>query len=91
MATSSGTPGIMWDRQREYVFSGHRCAPKDVKLANLHIIDRKVCNRVQELIHSETKTQTASCKYWSWLISSCVSRATPTPSPPYFSFLLHVI
>lgn len=42
MATSSGTPGIMWDRQREDVLSGHRCAPKDVKLANLHIIDRKV-------------------------------------------------
>lgn len=62
---SSGTPVIVWDKQREDVHSGHKYAPKGIKLANLHIIDRKICNRVQELIHIETKTQTASCKYWS--------------------------
>lgn len=62
---SCGTPGTTWDRQRKGVLSGHRYAPKDVRLANLHVIDRKVCNRVQKLIHSEIKPQTASCKYWS--------------------------
>lgn len=61
LAVSSGTPGIMWDRLREDVLSGHKYPPQGIKLANLHIIDRKVCNRVQELIHSETKTHTASC------------------------------
>ena len=65
------TSNKWWDSQhlRDYIAEGCSCrshiCSEGIKLANLQVIDRKVCSRIQKLNHSEAKTQTTSCKDWS--------------------------